>query len=108
MYTYFQNRKRYIMRFHLRVRQPEVCFCPHNDGRFSDMTEFPLLEKYGLQDIAFTCANCSYCQVGHGACPTFKTPKLKTAVCSVMPKTVQMMLKTIALNKGKSPSNYPG
>jgi len=60
------------MPFHLRVIQPEACFCPHKDGRFSDMTEFPLLEKYGLQDIAFTCANCSYCQVGHGACPTFK------------------------------------
>ncbi|MHA1928694.1 MAG: (Fe-S)-binding protein, partial [Candidatus Thorarchaeota archaeon] len=33
---------------------------------------FPLLEKYGLKDIPFTCANCSYCQVGHGACPTFR------------------------------------
>ena len=33
---------------------------------------FPTLEKYGLTDMAFTCAQCSFCQTGHGACPTHK------------------------------------
>ncbi|RDE17091.1 MAG: hypothetical protein C4K47_00010 [Candidatus Thorarchaeota archaeon] len=37
---------------------------------------FPLLEKHGLQDMPFTCAQCSFCQVGHGSCPTYKVKRL--------------------------------
>jgi heterodisulfide reductase subunit D len=37
--------------------------------------KFPMLEKYGLQDMPFTCAQCSFCQVGHGACPTYKVKR---------------------------------
>ncbi|RLI56243.1 MAG: hypothetical protein DRO87_05960 [Candidatus Thorarchaeota archaeon] len=33
--------------------------------------DFPALRKYGLEDYPFVCAQCSYCTVGHGACPTF-------------------------------------
>ncbi len=36
---------------------------------------FPVLEQYGLREIPFTCAQCSFCQVGHGACPTFKVKR---------------------------------
>ncbi len=37
---------------------------------------FPLLEKYSLQNMPFTCAQCSFCQVGHGSCPTYKVKRL--------------------------------
>ncbi|UCE11779.1 MAG: (Fe-S)-binding protein [Candidatus Thorarchaeota archaeon] len=37
--------------------------------------KFPLLEQYGLQDQPFTCAQCSFCQVGNGACPTYKVKR---------------------------------
>ena len=37
---------------------------------------FPLLEKHGLQNMPFTCAQCSFCQVGHGSCPTYKVKHL--------------------------------
>ncbi|MCF2138376.1 MAG: (Fe-S)-binding protein [Candidatus Thorarchaeota archaeon] len=33
---------------------------------------FQMLEEFGLQDMPFICAQCSFCQVGHGACPTYK------------------------------------
>lgn len=37
--------------------------------------DFPLLEKHGLQDMPFTCAQCSFCQVGNGSCPTYKVKR---------------------------------
>jgi len=37
--------------------------------------EFPALKKFGLQDYPFICAQCSYCQIGHGACPTYKVKR---------------------------------
>jgi heterodisulfide reductase subunit D len=37
--------------------------------------DFPSLIEYNLQDYAFTCAQCSFCQVGHGACPTYKVKR---------------------------------
>ncbi len=37
--------------------------------------EFPTLTDYDLQNYAFTCAQCSFCQVGHGACPTYKVKR---------------------------------
>jgi heterodisulfide reductase subunit D len=40
--------------------------------------DFPSLTEYGLQDYAFTCAQCSFCQVGHGACPTYKVKRRDT------------------------------
>ncbi len=36
---------------------------------------FSTLNKFGLQDIPFTCAQCSFCQVGNGACPTYKVKR---------------------------------
>lgn len=36
---------------------------------------FKALEDFGLQEMAFTCAQCSFCQVGHGACPTYKVKR---------------------------------
>lgn len=39
---------------------------------------FPTLESYKLQDMPFTCAQCSFCQVGHGACPTYKVKRRET------------------------------
>jgi len=38
--------------------------------------QFPMLKEYGLQDMPFTCAQCSFCQVGHGACPTYKVKRV--------------------------------
>ncbi len=35
-----------------------------------------MLEKFDLQEIPFTCAQCSYCQVGNGSCPTYKVKRL--------------------------------
>ncbi len=40
--------------------------------------KFPALEKHNLQDMPFTCAQCSYCQVGNGSCPTYKTKYLES------------------------------
>jgi heterodisulfide reductase subunit D len=40
--------------------------------------DFPLLKEYDLQNYAFTCAQCSFCQVGHGACPTYKVKRRDT------------------------------
>ncbi|MFX0107886.1 MAG: (Fe-S)-binding protein [Candidatus Hodarchaeota archaeon] len=37
---------------------------------------FKMLEEHGLQEWPFTCAQCSFCQVGHGACPTYKVKRL--------------------------------
>ena len=37
--------------------------------------DFPSLKEHELQDYAFTCAQCSFCQVGHGACPTYKVKR---------------------------------
>ncbi|MFX1483657.1 MAG: (Fe-S)-binding protein [Promethearchaeota archaeon] len=37
--------------------------------------DFPILDEYDLQEYAFTCAQCSFCQVGHGACPTYKVKR---------------------------------
>ncbi|MHA1614937.1 MAG: (Fe-S)-binding protein [Candidatus Thorarchaeota archaeon] len=37
--------------------------------------EFPALKKFGLQEYPFICAQCSYCQIGHGACPTYKVKR---------------------------------
>ncbi|MFW9806563.1 MAG: (Fe-S)-binding protein [Candidatus Thorarchaeota archaeon] len=37
--------------------------------------DFPSLKERELQDYAFTCAQCSFCQVGHGACPTYKVKR---------------------------------
>lgn len=37
--------------------------------------EFPALKEFGLQDYPFICAQCSYCQIGHGACPTYKVKR---------------------------------
>jgi Fe-S oxidoreductase len=37
--------------------------------------DFPSLKEHNLQDYAFTCAQCSFCQVGHGACPTYKVKR---------------------------------
>ena len=37
--------------------------------------DFPSLKEHDLQDYAFTCAQCSFCQVGHGACPTYKVKR---------------------------------
>jgi heterodisulfide reductase subunit D len=37
--------------------------------------DFPTLNEYDLQRYAFTCAQCSFCQVGHGACPTYKVKR---------------------------------
>ena len=36
---------------------------------------FPALEAHNLQDIPFTCAQCSFCQVGNGSCPTYKVKR---------------------------------
>ncbi|TXT55655.1 MAG: hypothetical protein BAJATHORv1_30035 [Candidatus Thorarchaeota archaeon] len=38
--------------------------------------EFPSLKERGLDIHAFTCAQCSFCQVGHGACPTYKVKRV--------------------------------
>ena len=40
--------------------------------------EFPTLNEFNLQDYAYTCAQCSFCQVGHGACPTYKVKRRDT------------------------------
>ncbi len=37
---------------------------------------FPSLDARELQEMAFTCAQCSFCQVGNGACPTYKVKRL--------------------------------
>ncbi|MFW9767503.1 MAG: 4Fe-4S dicluster domain-containing protein, partial [Candidatus Thorarchaeota archaeon] len=37
--------------------------------------DFPLLNEHSLQEYAYTCAQCSFCQVGHGACPTYKVKR---------------------------------
>ena len=37
--------------------------------------EFPTLNDYDLQTYAYTCAQCSFCQVGNGACPTYKVKR---------------------------------
>ncbi len=37
--------------------------------------QFKTLKKHGLQEMAFTCAQCSFCQVGNGACPTYKVKR---------------------------------
>ncbi|MFW9953877.1 MAG: (Fe-S)-binding protein [Candidatus Thorarchaeota archaeon] len=37
--------------------------------------KFPLLESFNLQNMPFTCAQCSFCQVGNGACPTYKVKR---------------------------------
>ncbi|MHA2425594.1 MAG: (Fe-S)-binding protein [Candidatus Thorarchaeota archaeon] len=36
---------------------------------------FPALEAHNLQEIPFTCAQCSFCQVGNGSCPTYKVKR---------------------------------
>ncbi len=36
---------------------------------------FPTLEAHELHEIPFTCAQCSFCQVGNGACPTYKVKR---------------------------------
>ena len=38
--------------------------------------DFPMLKKHGLQEYAYICAQCSYCQIGHGACPTYKVKRV--------------------------------
>ncbi|NWF95863.1 MAG: (Fe-S)-binding protein [Candidatus Thorarchaeota archaeon] len=37
---------------------------------------FSTLQEYGLQEMAFRCAQCSFCQVGNGACPTYKVKRV--------------------------------
>ncbi|MEM2142622.1 MAG: (Fe-S)-binding protein [Candidatus Thorarchaeota archaeon] len=37
---------------------------------------FSSLYDHGLQDMPFICAQCSFCQVGHGACPTYKVKRV--------------------------------
>jgi heterodisulfide reductase subunit D len=37
--------------------------------------EFPSLKKFDLQDMPYMCAQCSFCQVGNGACPTYKVKR---------------------------------
>lgn len=37
--------------------------------------DFPALRKHGLQEYPFICAQCSYCQIGHGACSTYKVKR---------------------------------
>ncbi len=48
-----------------------------NDNRSKRQApmHFEMLEQYNLQDMAFICAQCSFCQVGHGACPTYKVKR---------------------------------
>ncbi|MFQ5832656.1 MAG: (Fe-S)-binding protein [Candidatus Thorarchaeota archaeon] len=36
---------------------------------------FESLEMHGLQEMPYTCAQCSFCQVGNGACPTYKVKR---------------------------------
>jgi heterodisulfide reductase subunit D len=38
--------------------------------------DFPMLKKFGLNEYAYICAQCSYCQIGHGACPTYKVKRV--------------------------------
>ncbi|MBN2229130.1 MAG: (Fe-S)-binding protein [Candidatus Thorarchaeota archaeon] len=38
--------------------------------------DFPALRKYGLEEFPYICAQCSYCQIGHGACPTYKVKRV--------------------------------
>ncbi|MFW9835262.1 MAG: (Fe-S)-binding protein [Candidatus Thorarchaeota archaeon] len=40
--------------------------------------DFPALNERELQEYAYTCAQCSFCQVGHGACPTYKVKRRDT------------------------------
>ncbi len=37
---------------------------------------FPMLDAFNLQDMPFICAQCSFCQVGNGACPTYKVKRV--------------------------------
>ncbi|MGQ4871798.1 MAG: (Fe-S)-binding protein [Candidatus Thorarchaeota archaeon] len=37
--------------------------------------QFHMLQQFNLQDMPFICAQCSFCQVGHGACPTYKVTR---------------------------------
>lgn len=40
-----------------------------------EIMEFPSLKKFDLQDMPYTCAQCSFCQIGNGACPTYKVKR---------------------------------
>ncbi|TFG12314.1 (Fe-S)-binding protein [Candidatus Thorarchaeota archaeon] len=66
--------------------------------------KFAMLEKYNFRDMAFKCAQCSYCQVGHGACPTYKVKRLE----SYSGKGKMLITKALMLNRLKSKDALEG
>ncbi|MBD3404773.1 MAG: hypothetical protein GF411_01400 [Candidatus Lokiarchaeota archaeon] len=66
--------------------------------------EFPSLKKHGLDINAFTCAQCSFCQVGHGACPTYKVKR----VDSYSGKGKMLITRALAQKRIKEKEGLPG
>jgi len=65
---------------------------------------FNSLEKYDLRDMALKCAQCSYCQVGHGACPTYKVKWLD----SYSGKGKMLIAKALMLERLKADDGLEG
>ncbi|MHA1934237.1 MAG: (Fe-S)-binding protein [Candidatus Thorarchaeota archaeon] len=65
---------------------------------------FPILEQHGLQEMPFTCAQCSFCQVGNGSCPTYKVKRRD----SYSGKGKMILARTLMQGRIKPNDGLPG